>query len=148
MSGVAARAELGRLAARGGWARSRGARFLARENVRPTFPALHALPRWPVLDADGRETVAMVALLIGGQSALSRMIDGAKLRGYANLVGADVLERVMSFAEGGRDPLPAVEHMGGAAQRLLVAAEADTEATGRLGAAELLLKEAGAWPSI
>lgn len=148
MSGAAARAEMGRLAARGGWARSRAERFLARDVARPSFAALHAMPRWPVLDADGRETVGMVALLIAGQSALSRTIEGAKLRGYADLVGADVLERVMTFAEGGRDPLPAIDRMSVDAQRLLVAADADEEAAGRLGAAEILLKEADAWPSI
>lgn len=148
MTGAAARTELGRLAMRGGWARSRGDRFLARGKARPDFATLHAMPRWPVLDADGRETVGMVALLIAGQSALSRTIDGAKLRGYADLVGADVLERVMSFAEGGRDPLPAVEQMGDAAQRLLIGAEAEREAAERMGAAETLLKEAEAWPSI
>lgn len=148
MSGAAARAELGRLATRGGWARSRGARFLARGTARPSFAALHAMPRWPVLDTDGREAVGMVALLIAGQSALTRTIDGAKLRGYAQLVGADVLERVLAFAEGGRDPLPPAERMVVAAQRLLVAADADRDAAGWLGAAEILLKEADAWPSI
>lgn len=148
MSGAAARAELGRLAAWSGWARSRGDRFLAQGEARPDFMALHALPRWPVLDMDGRATVGMVALLIAGQSALARTIEGAKLRGYAELVGADVLERVMSFAGGGRDPLPGVERMGVEARRLLIAAEADREAAGRLGAAETLLKEADAWPSI
>jgi hypothetical protein len=133
------------MAVRGGWPLSRGARF--RGTGRPGFAALRAMPRWSVLDAQAQEQVAMVALLIGAQSALSRLIDGAMLRGYALLVGPAVLERIWMLEAGGRDPLPAVEALPRAANRLLVAAAQEDEARGRMAQAETMLREMDAWPS-
>lgn len=144
MSGSAARRELARVARDGGWAQRRGARFLDRGRDRPDFATLNALPRWPVLDEPAQESVAMVALLIDGRSALGRMIDGAQLRGYAGLVGAAVLERILIEERGGRDPLPPVEAMQDRAARLL----ASPDGAPSLGRAETLLREMDAWPSI
>lgn len=147
MSGSGARREIGRLAIRGDWPNTRGQRFCRRGEALPSFAALHALPRWPVLDAAGQERVATVALLVAGQSALARTIDGARLRDYATLVGADVLERAMTHGEGGRDPLPLADRMPDAARRLLATSAANVDATRALTIAETLLKEADAWPS-
>jgi hypothetical protein len=144
MSGSAARRELARVAQRGGWANGRGARFLGQGSARPDFDTLNALPRWPVLDEAGQESVAMVALMIDGRSALVRMIDGAQLRGYAGLVGAPVLERILMENAGGRDPLPSVEAMPDRAARLLT----NADGAPALARAETLLREMDAWPSI
>ncbi|MEC3912581.1 hypothetical protein U5A82_19510 [Sphingobium sp. CR2-8] len=144
MTGSAARHELARVARKGGWAVSRGARFMAGRSGRPGFAALHILPRWPVLDADGQQSVAMVALLINGRSALGRVIDGTQLRGYAGRVGAPVLERILMSADGGRDPLPSVEALPERAAVLLASADGAPA----LMRAETLLREMGAWPSI
>ncbi|MCI4592612.1 hypothetical protein MOK15_21380 [Sphingobium sp. BYY-5] len=145
-SGSAARRELAQAAAMSGWPCTRGARY--RAGVRPGFAALQAMPRWVVLDAQAQEKIAMVALLIGAQSALSRLIDGATLRGYALLVGAPVLERIWMLEDGGRDPLPAVDALPSAANRLLAAAAQESEARQRMAQAERMLREMGAWPSI
>ena len=143
MSGSIARQEMARVARRGTWVQARGARFLRLGGVRPNFAALHAMPRWPVLDRHGQTRVAMVALLLSGRSALARTIDGAQLRGYAAWVGAPVLERILMTQDGGRDPLPSVEALPERASALL--ASADGAVT--LARAETLLREMDAWPS-
>ncbi len=143
-SGSAARRELAQVARHGGWPMTRGAR-LGRP-ARPDFATLRTLPRWPALDPARQQRVATVALLIGAQSALGRLIDGARLRGYAMLVGAPVLERLWTLEDGGRDPLPPIEALPHAADRLLRAAATEAEARQRMGQAEALLKELDAWP--
>ena len=62
------------------------------------------------------------------------------------LVGAPVLERLWTLEDGGRDPLPPVETLPHAADRLLRAATTDAEARQRMDQAEALLKELDAWP--
>ena len=141
--GSAARRELAGLAARGGWPRTRGARFAG--GARPGFAALQSMPRWPVLDEAAQRRVAVVALLIGAQSALSRLIDGARLRGYALLIGGPVLERIWTLDHGGRDPLQAVDALPHAAGRLILAAAQDDEPRRRMAQAEHLLREMDAW---
>lgn len=151
MTASAARRELGRVAALSASPATRGERFLrARSGARPPgFAALLAAPRWPVLDDAGRELVAMAALLIAGRSALARMIDGARLRAYAALVGDAVLEAVLAHDGGDQEPLPPADGLAGAARALLdLAARQDGAAAARLHRAEHFLKDAGAWPSI
>lgn len=144
MNGSTARCDLARVARKGGWIQSRGAQFLEGRAGRPSFATLSALPRWPVLDAAGQQSVAMVALLINGRSALGRIIDGMQLRGYAGQVGALVLERILIDVDGGRDPLPSVEALPDRAAALL----ASVDGAPALAHAENLLREIGAWPSI
>ncbi len=147
MGPSAARREMAQIAARQGLPSTRGARWLANGRSRPTFAALAAMPRWPVLNDGLRRKVAMVALLISSQSSLSRLIDGAQLRAYAMLVGAGLFERILLHEVGGREPLPAPDAMPGAAQALLAQAGEDGGACHWLAQAETLMKEMDAWPS-
>lgn len=147
MGPSAARREMARSAERQGLPRTRGGRWLAGGRSRPTFAALAAMPRWPVLDDGPRRKVAMVALLIASQSSLTRLIDGAQLRAYAMMVGAGLFERILLHEAGGREPLPAPDRMPGAAQALLTQAAEDGGACHWLAQAETLLKEMDAWPS-
>jgi len=151
MSGSAVRCELGRLTRLAGWPAGRGARFLREQAGKraPDVATLLAAPRWPALAERAREAVAMVALLIAGQSTLARLIEGARLRRYAALVGDTVLERILSEGEGGAEPLPPPETLVETARTLLAAATRDdAAAAAQLFRAERFLRDIGAWPSI
>lgn len=114
MSGPAKRrrlAEAGRQAVALGLAPGRAGRWRARAEGReaaatPSLSQLAGWPRWPRFAPDVQERLLATVATVAGRDALAREIDGARLRGYADMLGEELFEDVMAMPPGGPEPLP------------------------------------------
>ncbi len=116
--------EAGLQAASLGLAPGRGDRWRARLAGKaapppPRLDQLAAWPRWPRFEAAAQDRVLAAVATVAGRDALVREIDGARLRGYAAVLGEDLLEEVLALPAGGSHPLPSPDKAV-AAGRLIV----------------------------
>lgn len=124
MQGARTRMALG---AKGAWAKAhlsgRAERFARRSKATfPDFAALAGWPAWVALDEPRQLRVGVVAALLASREALAEEIDGAKLRAYAQVVGAETLDAITGEGGNGGDAcLPAVDDLAETGRNLLTA---------------------------
>jgi len=116
-----------RVAALGGAAATRGARFVARAEGRPIagVSALAAVPAWHGWSAPRRARLGAAAALLGHRAALDRELSAARLGPLAALVGESLFDAICEAprpdGEDGR-PLPSPSEIGAMGQDLLARA--------------------------
>jgi hypothetical protein len=113
----------GRHAAALGLALDRAARFVARRRnetppAPPAFAELARWPGWPRLGGQERVRAFAAIAVVAGRDTLAREIDGARLRGYAAVLGTDLFEAVLALPQGGSWPLGSAEALSAAGRAL------------------------------
>lgn len=141
--------EAGRQAVSLGLAPDRADRWRARVAGRslpeaPRLDQLAAWPRWPRFEAEAQDRLLAAVATVAGRDSLAREIDGARLRGYAAVLGEDLLEEVMALPAGGTHPLPSPDKAV-AAGRLLVRQALPPELARASGVAPVADRRAADW---